>query len=213
MRKAALWCALGTAALGTLWSPRALAQGAPPPAEIVAVLDHIADIDKMRVIAPLRLNAAQVGKIIDAIRAGERDYSKALDAAAIPTIRSIAEEVRETRRKALAGETIPSEFTEKVRKLSDEFAKTRQQEYLAAVRRLAEAIKRILTEEQFAAAVKIARDVAKEDRTTRATGSDDQFFNLYVVGTFVSYPRITPLLEDLRKALGGSSTSGATERP
>lgn len=213
MRRGAWWCAAGLAALCMAIGQDARAQGAPPPADVVAVLDQIADIDKMRVITPLRLNADQVGRIIDAIRAGEQQYSRALNAVGVPTVRGIAEEVRATRQRALAGEAVPAAFTERVRSLSESFARTQQQEYLAAVRRLAEAIKGILTEEQYASAVRLAREVAREERSTRATGTDDQFFNLYVVGTFVSYPRITPLLEDLRSALSGRPAGNAAERP
>lgn len=177
------------------------AQSDALPEEVMALFNDITDIDKMRVLNPLKLTAAQLDKLISTIRASQESFNRRLDAAAVPPVRAIAKEIRETRQKLLKGGEIPKDFDEKVRKLHEDFLKKRRAEEENTLKSLAAAIRSILTERQMQQAVSIARKWTEEDGQPTKRGSSEQFFNLYVLGTFITYPRIVPLLEDMRKAM------------
>lgn len=181
------------------------AQSDALPEEVMALFNDITDIDKMRVLNPLKLTAVQLDKLISTIRASQESFNRRLDAAAIPPIRAIAKEIRETRQKLLKGGEIPKDFDEKVRKLHEDFLKRRKAEEENTLKSLAAAIRSILTEQQVQQAVTIARKWTEENGQPTKQGTNEQFFNLYVLGTFITYPRIVPLLEDMRKAIASTA--------
>jgi hypothetical protein len=181
------------------------AQSDALPEEVMALFNDITDIDKMRVLNPLKLRVDQLDKLISTIRASQESFNRRLDAAAVPPIRAIAKEIRETRQKLLKGGEIPKDFDEKVRKLHADFLKKRKAEEENTLKSLAAAIRSILTEQQVQQAVSIARKWTEEDGQPTKRGTNEQFFNLYVLGTFITYPRIVPLLEDIRKAMSDTA--------
>jgi hypothetical protein len=196
--------------LGLLLVQPANAQSEVIPKEVSALLDDISDIDKLRVLNPLKLTTDQLDQIIVVVKKHQDDYNKKLADAAVPPIKQIAKEIKETRRKMLAGGTIPKDFDEKVKKQQDDFVKRRNQEDFNTLKGLAEAVKKILNKDQFAKAVTIAKKFL-EDQGKDVKGDDDKFFNYYVLGTLIVYPRIVPLLEDMRAAQVASRAGNTQE--
>jgi hypothetical protein len=185
----------------------AVAQSEIIPKEVEALFDDINDIDKLRVLNPLKLTTDQLDQIIVIVKKAQDDYNKKLADAAVPPIKEIAKEIKETRRKMLAGATIPKDFDEKVKKHQEAFVKRRNQEDFNTLKGLAEAVKKVLTKEQFTKAVSIAKDFL-EKQGKEVKGEDDKFFNYYVLGTLITYPRIVPLLQDMRAARVASGKIG-----
>ena len=181
-------------------------QNGDQPAEVTALFDDISDIDHLRVLNPLELTAAQIGKILPAIQKSQKAYTAAVQDAAVAPIKAIASEIRSTRAKVVAGATIPRDFDDKVKKLQSEFVARRSTEENTTLRKLSAEIRAILTPEQIAAAVKIARKDGSRE------GTDAQFFNYYVMSTFIVYPRIVPLLQDVQKAKGVAAATGSVQR-
>src|SRR5947207_1203347 len=101
---------------GAVWTPLRAQNDSIPP-EVTALFDDISDIDKLRILNPLKLTADQIDKLVDAIGKSQKEYNKALADAAVPPIKDIAKEIKETRQKMLGGDPIPKEFDDKVKKL------------------------------------------------------------------------------------------------
>ncbi len=189
-----------------LWTPLK-AQDSPIPAEVAALFDDIADIDKLRVLGPLKLTPDQIDRIVAVLEKSQREYNRALADAAVPPIRSIAKDIRETRGKMLTGSPIPKDFDEKVKKLQDEFVSRRNKTDVDTLKNLAQAVKSVLTPEQVGTAASLSRKALSEDGKPTAKGTDDQFFNFYVLNVLIKYPRAIPLLQDMKKAASGSQSA------
>jgi len=206
-----LLASIALTALALPFSIPARAQTDIIPKEMQALFTDISDIDKLRVLNPLKLTADQLDKIIPIVKKAQTDYNAKLAEAAVPPIRKIASEIKETREKMLATHSgVPKDFDEKVKKLQAEFVKRRKAEDNATLKSLSDSIKAILTKEQVSTASSLARKLTEEDGKPTQKGSDDQFFNLYVLGTIVVYPRIVPLLEDMLKTAESAEITGHT---
>lgn len=207
-----LLVALSIALLGGLSHSTARAQNDIVPKEVSALFDDISDIDKMRIINPLKLTAEQYGKLIAAIKKAQDDYNKGLAEAAAPPIKQIAQDIKETRRRMLtSGGDVPKDFDEKVKKIQEEFVKQRGKQEGTTLQSLSNDIRAILTPEQFDKAVKLTRTLTEKDGKATLKGEDAKFFNFYVLGTFIQYSRIIPLLEDMKKTAAGSGGNARLE--
>src|SRR5947209_3589866 len=102
------------------------AQQESVPKEVTALFDDIDDIDKLRVLNPLKLTPDQIDKIIALIQQQERDYNAKLTEAAVPPIREIAKDIKETRRKMLTGASLPADFEAKVKQIQADYDRRRK---------------------------------------------------------------------------------------
>jgi CHASE3 domain sensor protein len=60
-------------------------------------------------------------------------------------------------------------------------------------------MKKLLTKEQQTLAAKITREEqGKLAKKAQNTGSEEQWFNLYVLRVIMAYPRIVPLLKEMK---------------
>jgi len=184
----------------------AKAQGSKTPDEMSAIFDDINDIDKLRVLNPLKLTAEQVGKLVTLVQDEQKAYNKRLADAAVAPLKPLAKDVKEIRSKLLSGGTIPTDFDEKVKNIQTDFLAKRKKEDAGTVSTLSAGMKQILTKEQVDVAVGLTRNLTKKDGQDTLKGDNDAFFNLYVIGTFITYPRIVPLLQDMQKALAEVKT-------
>jgi hypothetical protein len=186
----------------------ARAQSDIVPKEVQAVFADISDIDKLRILNPLKLSGEQLDKIIAVLKKAQTEYNSKLQEAAVPPVRNLAKEIRDTRQTMLEKHTtVPKDFDEKVKKIQSDFTKRRDAEDATTLKSVSDSIRAILKEDQIATAVSIARKFAEQDGKPTMKGADDKFFNLYVLGTFILYPRIVPLLEDMRKVADTASTA------
>jgi predicted HicB family RNase H-like nuclease len=176
------------------------AQNDPIPPEVNALFDDIIDIDKLRVLNPLKLTADQLEKISAAVKSSQKDYDKALADAAVPPIKEISKEIKDVRKSMISGSSIPKDFDDKVKAIQEAFVKKRDTADFNSLKGLSEAIKKILTDEQFAKAADLARKFVEKDSKPNAKNTDDKFFNFYVMQLFMRYPRILPLMEEMKKA-------------
>lgn len=184
----------------------AKAQGTKTPDEMSAIFDDINDIDKLRVLNPLKLTAEQVGKLVTLVQDEQKAYNKRLADAAVAPLKPLAKDVKEIRKKLLSGGTIPTDFDEKVKNIQSDFLAKRKKEDAATVAALSAGIKQIFTKEQVDVAVGLTRNLTKKDGQDTLKGDNDAFFNFYVIGTFITYPRIIPVLQDIQKALVETKT-------
>jgi hypothetical protein len=170
------------------------------PKEMQALLFDISDIDKLRVLNPLKLTSEQLDKIIATLKKAQEQYNSKLTEAAVPPIRQLAKEIKETRQKMLTTHSlVPKDFDEKVKKIQNDFTKQRDEADKTTLKSVSDSIRAILTKEQIDMGVSFAKKFTEEGGKQTKKGSDEQFFNLFVLGTFILYPRIVPLLEDMRK--------------
>jgi hypothetical protein len=183
------------------------------PAEVIALFRDIDDVDKLRVLNPLKLSAQQLEKIIAEVRQHQETYNRRLADSVVPPIRSIARDIKETRRKLLTGGDVPKDFDEKVKKLQADYIKRRDQEDRDTLKSLSDKIRAILSEEQVKKAVELAKTLTQKDGKPTLRGSDAEFFNYYVMMTFVVYPRIVPLMEDMKRALLEEAAPGSSSAP
>jgi len=197
--------ALFVLTLGCLVGPGLCARaqddpGMPP--DTAAIFDSIDDIDKLRLLNPLGLTAQQLDKIIPMLTARQRAYNARILELAVEPLKAIAPDIKATRSKLLVGGAIPNDIDEKIKRLQKEFADRRTQEQDKNLKLVADGIRSVLTTAQYKAVVATSR----RDFTGKE-GTDEQFFNLWVRETVVAYPRIVPLLEDMRKARAPKESS------
>lgn len=165
------------------------------PAETAAIFDSIDDLDKLRILNPLNLTADQLGKLIPALKQRQRAYNLRILELAVEPLKAIATDIKATRAKLLGGGAIPSDIDEKIKRLQKEFAEKRKVEQDKNLQLVADTMRGILTANQN----KVVVEMARRDFTT-GRGNDEQFYNIWVRETIIAYPRIVPLLEDMRKA-------------
>src|SRR5262249_17718874 len=141
----------------------------------------------------------QMEKIATALKSSQKEYDKALVDAVVGPIKGITKEIKDVRKSMLGGEPIPKDFDEKVKGIQDAFVKKRDTADVNALKGLSSAIKKILTEEQFSKAAELARKFVEKESKPNAKNTDEQFFNFYVLQIFIRYPRILPLMEEMKK--------------
>lgn len=180
----------------------------PVPAKVVSLFDDISDIDKLRVLNPLALTSDQLNKLIVLITTEEDKYNKRLAAVAVPPIDAISQQIKEVKDKLLKGGNIPHDFDDQVKQLQTNFIKQRKNEDNRTLLAVINGVKQILTQDQVNTAVSVVKQLTKFSPET----TSDQYFNYYVLGTFVEYPRIVPLLKEMAKARADAS-SGAQASP
>lgn len=208
--KTSRWIAWGLAAMLCVGAARLplTAQNELVPAEVSALFDDISDIDKMRVLNPLELTPEQLDRLIKIIRKSQNDFNRKLAEVAVPPIRRLAREIKETRRRLLPGGEVPKDLDEKVKKIQADFSARRAEEEYNTLKSVSDAVREVLTKEQVKTAVMLARTLTMKDGKPTLRGEDDKFFNGYVLGTFILYPRIIPLLEDMKQARSRATEAG-----
>jgi hypothetical protein len=192
--KVVLVCLLAAALSAATRTARAQAE--PPPAEVQALFDDISDIDKLRVLGPLKLTAEQLDKLIPVVKETQTTYNKKLAEAAAAPLREMAREIKAVKAKVLAGAEIPKDFDEKVKKAQADVVKRQARDSERAITAISDALTSLLTKTQRSTLLALAKPVAPKDST------EDDLVRFYVVGAFLQYGRIVPLLEEMRKAVG-----------
>jgi hypothetical protein len=191
------------AAVMAIWASCAFAQGEPAmPAATAAIFVELDDLDKLRLLNPLLLKADQIEKIIPLIKARQKAYNERVTELAVKPLEAVAAEIAQTRKKLLAGGSIPEALDDRIKRLQKDFTDQRKVEQDKNLKLLADGIRATLTDRQFREIVAMAR---RDFRT--ADGTDQQFYNLWIRETIIAYDRIVPLLEDMLKAR--KATAGA----
>jgi hypothetical protein len=171
--------------------------GAQPPADVMALLQAVADIDILRLINPLKLAASQLDKLAATIEAAQKTYVDKLAGAAGPPLRKMADEIKATRKKVVAGEPIPADFDARMKAADAAYTKDRDQINLDNFKNLIAKTHAVLSDAQF----QTAADLMKKQNPDKSSDTTtDQWYNLYVLRVFVSYPRIVPLLKEMKTA-------------
>src|SRR5947209_13834760 len=71
------------------------------PKEVIALFDDINDIDKLRVLNPLKLTSEQLDKLITSMKKATDDYNRKLADAVVPPLRALASDIKDARAKML----------------------------------------------------------------------------------------------------------------
>ena len=96
------------AAVMAIWASCAFAHGEPAmPAATAAIFVELDDLDKLRLLNPLLLKADQIEKIIPLIKARQKAYNERVTELAVKPLEAVAAEIAQTRKKLLAGGSIP----------------------------------------------------------------------------------------------------------
>lgn len=180
-------------------------EAAKPPAgpDLTTVTAQLADIDKMRLLTPLQLSDTQIGTLLAALSAAKAEYQPKLDAidvAADEQLAALRSDIAAAHARVLAGGTIPADLDQKIQKIQTD-ANTQRKKLLAAwFSGLITTTKAVLTDSQQGAAIATMKAIGKKDPDMEWSGPDKAFYNIFVRMAFIDYPRISGLLEDMRKA-------------
>lgn len=169
----------------------------PSPATL-KLFDEIDDIDKLRVLNPLKLTTDQMDKLADMITKAKAVYDKKVAAIATTRVVAMADEIHAVKKATLAGGEIPTAFDDKVKKIQDDFLAQRDKINAENFKSLIDQSRTILNESQIATCIKLAKTVKPANVTV--TTPDDRWFNVYVLDVFINYPRIVPLLKEMKVA-------------
>jgi hypothetical protein len=171
--------------------------GAEPPADVAALFQAIADID-IRLINPLKLTPDQAGKLATTITAAQKTYTKNLADAVGPGLRKLADEINATRKTVVAGQSIPADFDAKIKAADAAYQKDRDRINLENFKSLIASTRKILTDKQLGVAAELMR---KNNPDKDPNADQAKWYNAYVLEVFIDYPRIVPLLNEIKKAL------------
>lgn len=176
------------------------------PPETAQIFDWIDDIDKMRILNPVNLTADQLDKIIPFLQKRQKEYNRRIIELAVEPLKAIADDIKNTRTKLLAGGSVPADLDDRIKRLQRQFADQRKVEQDKNLKLVADTIKSVLTTEQYKDIVAMARR-----DFTDMKGTDEQFYNLWIRETIIAYPRIIPLLQDMRNARAPKSAKPAQQ--
>ena len=179
--------------------------------EIGALTDALDDIDRLRSLTPLKLTPAQLDSLAATITTAQNGYHIRLTALSAPVL-ALADEIRATRRKALAGGAIPPEFDAKMIKIRDDYNKKTTDLQTQSLASLSAKLKTILSADQIDAAVKLTKEAFKK-RGRELQGTDDQIFNRYVLDQFIGNAQLVPLLKEMRAAAQSVEGSNSGNQP
>ncbi len=195
---------LAVVLLGCLGCRGAWAQDAQR--ETGAILDAVNDIDKLRVIMPLKLSGSQIDKIVEAIVKGRAAFNKEIEQAATQPPARMADEIRRVKASALTGAPIPKDFDDRIKKMQDAFLEKRKSAENTALKSLSDAARAVLTPAQIKSAADSAKSAAEElAGGSPLKGTEAQWFNYYVLNVLIRYDRIDVLLAEV-KAAGAKET-------
>jgi hypothetical protein len=191
--------ALVAVLLGCLGCRVASAQDAQR--EAGAILDAVNDIDKLRVIMPLKLSGSQIDKIVDAIVKGRAAFNKEIEQGATQPPTKMADEIKRVKAAALTGAPIPKDFDERIKKMEDAFLEKRKAAENTALKALSDAVRAVLTPAQIKSASDSAKAAAEElAGGSPLKGTEAQWFNYYVLNVLIRYDRIDLLLGEVKSA-------------
>ena len=99
---------------------------AAPPADLQKVFNHIADLDLLKALLPLKLSEDQIKKLVDIMKSAAAlgEQKRKEDEAAW---RTLAEDVAKARENALNGTEIPAEVEARVLKVNSDSEKRVQE--------------------------------------------------------------------------------------
>jgi hypothetical protein len=194
-----------------LWfAPKPANAQAPEPApktaasgQVAELFDMLDDINKLNILNPLKLTPDQLDQLIAITTATTADYERKLTALKAESIAKLEPEIRATKRRAVAGGEITQAFVKQVTKRSEDFANKHTQLDTQTWVALVAKIRQVLTDTQYQAAVKEIKDEAPQEGFGK-NGADPKWFNVYVLQVFIQYPRIVPLLKEMKAATAGA---------
>lgn len=197
------------------------AQQTPPPAvtkaakDNAAIMDDWADLGTLRVLTPLKLTPAQIDKLIAIIGETEVEHNQKMVNVFTASLQKIAPDIRAAKKKALAGEDVPAELADRLKKGMeahlDAVGQKKQEELtMSTLKTFSPKVKALFNAAQVKTAAKLAQE-EQEKIAKGSNGTETQWFNYYVQRVFMGYPRIVPLLKELKGAPTSTTegTSGA----
>lgn len=161
------------------------------------------DIDTLHVLLPLKLTPVQMDKLVAAISTAKAEYEKKLPALSNAPLLKMADEIRDMRKKAIAGTPVPSTFDDRIKGIQADFDAKRLELNTANILAVSNACKPILNADQIALCAKMEIDAYKRNKRYNDKATDAQYFNAYVVDVFIGNPRVMPLLKEMRAAQPG----------
>ncbi len=180
-------------------NPRAHAQTAPTnpiPADIQDLINSFEDVGELKFITPLKLTPDQLDKLAQGMTTAQATYNAKV-AKILSPYRNLADTIRQAKRQALLGK--PTTGEDEVIKTVNTVLPKRQALEEETLKSISSLVEGIFTKEQYSAAVKLTREEqSKLTKQNASKGSDAQWFNLYVLRVIMSYPRIVPILKEIK---------------
>lgn len=198
-------------ALGALFTgvtPAAIARRQPPTElsriqkEVQELTDSVMDIGELKFLNALELTDVQLEKVLAVVTSVQEEHNLRLAQFEQAALRKIAADIRAARRIALSGKPVPEDLNSRINKTIDAHLKNtqkRQELFNRTLIDLSQKLREILTPEQIATAARIAREET-EKLKQGVKGNEAQWFNAYVQSVILGYPRIVPLLQEMRVA-------------
>ncbi len=170
--------------------------------ENAELIETWSDLGTLRVLTPLKLTNEQIDKLIVLITTAEAAHNQKLVAMSNVSLKKLAADIRAAKKKALKGEDVSAEMSERLTKGMEEHLgnvgqKKQEAAIMSTLAAFAPKIRALLTTQQIAAAAKIAQE--EQEKIAKGNkGTTSQWFNYYVQKVIMPYPRIVPLLKELK---------------
>lgn len=209
-----LLCLSGT----TQFAPSSPCSAQPPAdagvkeqKEVEELLASVEDIGELKFLNLLQLTAEQLDKLISAVNGAQAEYNAQLALFNQTALKKISSDILSARKLALSGKPVPTALNDRINKAIDAHLKNTQKRkeiHDKTLSSLGEKFRGILTAEQIATAAKTAKEETEKTKQG-VKGTEAQWFNAYVSSVVMGYPRILPLLKEMRTAKESGTDTGS----
>lgn len=182
--------------------------------ENAELIEAWSDLGILRALTPLKLTNDQIDKLIALITTTETQHNQKLVVMSNSSLKKVAADIRAAKRKALKGEDVSAEMSERLKKgmeehLSNIGQKNQEAAIMSTLAAFSPKVRALLTTPQITTAAKIAQE--EQDKIAKSPkATTNQWFNYYVQKVIMSYPRIVPLLKELKT--GETPTSDKADK-
>lgn len=171
----------------------------------------ISDIDCLSWLNPLKLTPEQMDRITEGMLTAQADYDKQVRTMGDGLYSKVAPEVRSTKQRMLGGADLTDGFKQTMDKLQQDFFARRDKIDVKMLERVSGVVMEALTPKQREVASKLGREAFQRiSKKPDAKGTESQHFNFYILKVFITYPRIVPLMQEIKAfAQSGEPQNGA----
>lgn len=197
-RRFGVWCGV-VALLGFYFSAKAddnTTSKSANPIEADVLMRKMEEISCLQLITPLHLTNMQLTKIEDILDTTIKNYDKEMKAVAEKHFADLVPKIEAAHHAALLGKQPPDDLQKQFEDALNAVLKERDKINKENIASVSNQVRPLLTDDQVRTAIKLARNIPGYQTQS---GTDAQWFHLWVATALLDYDRIVPLLKELQK--------------
>lgn len=200
----ALLLLLGISFVGDAWADTGTANPATGSIQADALLRQMQEIACLQLITPLHFTQKQLKQIEAILEDSIQNYDKQMKAVANKYFAALVPRIESARRDALQGKALPDALQKDFEDALNALLKERDHINKENIASVSAKVQPLLTDEQFKTAIQLAHHIPGFNTQS---GTNAQWFHLWVASALLDYDKIVPLLKELEHASMAKSTN------